>query len=255
MKKLATFLLILLWFLPTGLSAQDEEVEVEYNPKNFIKTNITSIILTNNYSFQYERVLTKRLSIGVSYRFMPESGVPNVFKGIIKGQADEDDDYETQVLDKLNMSNTAITPELRFYLGKGYGRGFYIAPYYRYAKFDISGYNLQFDKEDGSQGEVKISGDFTSHSGGIMFGAQWALGKYVVLDWWILGAHFGSATGSLHGRSDENLSIIDQQNIKDEIEDFEFFDKVTVVDEHNVKVDVSGPWAGIRMGISLGIRF
>ncbi|MDY0088781.1 MAG: DUF3575 domain-containing protein [Flavobacteriaceae bacterium] len=249
MKKPLLFFILI--FSSLFAQAQEEE-ENASETRNFIKTNITSIAL-NNYSFQYERVLSKRTSLSLSYRFMPQGEVP--FKDFIADQFDEEEDVEYDVLNSLNVGNYAITPEFRFYMGKGHGRGFYLSAYYRYAAFDLDSYPVTFVKDDGSEGNVSMDGKITSHSGGIMLGVQWSLGRHIVLDWWIVGAHIGSAKGVLNGYSQEDLSILEQQDIKESIEDFEFFDKVTVTDNHNVKVDISGPWAGLRTGLSLGIRF
>jgi hypothetical protein len=38
-------------------------------------------------------------------------------------------------------------PEVRFYLGKGYGKGFYIAPFYRNLKYDITGVNFTYTNQ------------------------------------------------------------------------------------------------------------
>lgn len=91
-----------------------------YRPKmNLVKTNVTGILL-KNYSVQYERVFTKRFSASLSYRNMPEGGLP--FRSFILDRMEQDDQEGRDIINNLLVSNYSITPEIRFYLGKkGYG--------------------------------------------------------------------------------------------------------------------------------------
>lgn len=123
MKKYA-LLTVLIMAVSLNLNAQ---LQKEYIPKNIFKVNLTALVL-NNYMGQYERVLGKRVSVAISYRTMPESSVP--FKSFILNQIDDPEGDAEEILNNLKLSNYAITPEIRFYMGKkGYGRGFYIAPF------------------------------------------------------------------------------------------------------------------------------
>lgn len=256
MKTLLKVLFVLAFMLNANaqdLVASDTIIQTENHPKNFIKTNLTSIPL-NNYSFQYERVLTKSISFAISYRFMPESNIP--FKSKLLSEVGDDEASEF-ILNNSKISNMAITPEIRFYLGKGHGRGFYIAPYYRYAKFKTDQFYVEYVDDQGDDQNFKLTGDISSHSGGIMFGAQWTIGKYVCIDWWILGAHYGTSKGELSGASSTPLSPSEQSEIRDALEDFEIplVDTEVNVNANRVSLKMDGPWAGIRAGISLGIRF
>jgi len=221
--------------------------------KNYIKTNLTSVAF-NNYSFQYERTFARNFSASLSYRFMPATSLP--FRNQISKFFDDYQDKETikETVKVLQVDNYAITPEIRFYLKRA-GKGFYVSAYYRYADFGLENYTAVFDKEDGSKGRVDLNGNFKINSGGVMIGSQWVLARKIVLDWWIVGIHFGSVKGTIKGYSSDDLSIIEQNEVKRFIEDFKYLDKVTVTDKNNVKVNFSGPWTGIRMGLSLGICF
>ena len=111
------------------LSAKEVQVNTPANSvkisKNFIKFNITSALI-KNYSLQYERVLSRSVSATVSFRIMPESGIPytdNIFKWF-----DITDPEAQNVIENAIIGNFAITPEIRFYTGKKrYGNGFYFA--------------------------------------------------------------------------------------------------------------------------------
>lgn len=90
-----------------------------------------------------------------------------------------------------------------------------------------------------------------------MFGVQWALGKHVSLDWWILGAAYGVSSGVLDGIPTPAIPQEDIADVKREIEEIEIpmVEKTVTVTSNNVRVDITGPWAGIRSGIVLGIKF
>jgi len=241
MKKGLTFILLI------GLSFLGK---AQFStPNNYIKTNLTSVVF-NNYSFQYERTFARNFSLSLSYRFMPTTNLP--FKNEVSKLFHNH--REKEFVKNLQVDNYALTPELRFYLRRG-GKGFYVSAYYRYADFGLEKYTVFYDKIDGSQGQVDLSGNFKINSGGIMIGAQWVLARTIVLDWWIAGVNFGSVTGTIQGHSSDDLSVLEQNDVKKAIENFKYLDKVTVTDKNNVKVDFSGPWTGIRMGLSIGICF
>ena len=236
-------------------SAYQTDYEVKQQ-MNLFKINLTAIPI-RNYSFQYERVLTKKLSVAISYKTMPSGNVP--FKNSIIKMSDNDPDVE-DMLNKLTMSHSAITPELRWYVGKkGYGRGFYIAPFYRYAKFNAE--NLSVTYEEGgptpTENTITLEGSNTANTFGLMFGAQWALGKHLVLDWWILGPHVGKSKGELIGNSLTPMSTEAQNEIRDALEsiDIPLIDKTVTVTANRASVAFDGMWGGLRAGISFGIKF
>ena len=221
---------------------------------NIVKVNLMALAL-KNYSFQYERVLTKKISVAVGVRTMPTGSLP--FQDAFADQLAEDDPDLANNIKDLKVGNFAITPEVRFYLNKkGYGRGFYIAPYYRYAKFTSSELPITFEG-DGGDKTIKLKGDIATHSGGLMIGAQWHLGKVVTLDWWILGAHYGTSNGTLNGVPSSSLSANEQTELKNTIESLDLpLTKITAeVNANNIKAIIDGPWGGVRAGLTLGIRF
>ena len=118
---------------------------------------------------------------------------------------------------------------------------------------------IEFDADGGGTNTIKLKGDVTTHSGGLMFGAQWQIGKMVMIDWWILGGHYGVSKGTLSGVPSSSLSANEQDDIRTIINDFENdipLTKITAdVSANNVKAIVDGPWAGVRAGLTIGIRF
>lgn len=224
-------------------------------PKNFIKTNITSIVI-KNYSIQYERVLNKSISFSLSYRYMPNGSLP--FKEQILKRVGTEDQNTIDAVNNLTIGNFAITPEIRFYLGKkGYGRGFYIAPFYRYAKYTAGNVAIDFETEQSQSRSIDLSGNITAHSGGILLGTQFAIAKYICVDLWMLGPHYGVSSGDMTGIPSPALTSQEQTDIRQNMEDMDIpmVKKTVEVSANKVAMIFDGPWAGLRVGISIGIRF
>jgi len=248
-----TLLLTVLLFVGGFGYAQTETIAA--GPSNFLKVNLSSLVF-NNYSFQYERVLSKRWSVALGYRFMPSSSIP--FKSNIDSYVDESDDATQFLIDNAKISNTAITPEVRFYLGKGYGRGFYIAPYYRYTKFKAETVKVEYDDDAGNPQVLTMGGDIKGSSFGLMLGAQWPIGHHFVIDWWIVGGHIGSGSGKIEGKTTETLSPSEQAQIMDVIEEFDlpFIDEEFSTNANGASVKMDGGWGGIRaFGLGIGFCF
>ena len=119
------FIKAFIFFLLLGLqqvAAQEIKIDsIQKIDKNIVKINLIGFSVNG----QYERILSKRVSIALSYKILPNG------KFIFRGLIPTTDPQARESLDNLILSNSAITPEVRFYLGKkGYGQGFYLAPFY-----------------------------------------------------------------------------------------------------------------------------
>jgi len=234
------------------LNISADVMDISYN---FIKFNLTSALI-KNFSLQYERVLSRNFTTAISFKMMPESNLP--FTDLIISLSDVDDPEAEDVIENLHTSNFTVTPEVRFYTGKKkYGRGFYFSLFYRYGRFDIKGADVSFEDDAGDDIELNISGNVSSHTGGLMIGAQWGLGEHMCLDWWILGPHFGVSSGDITGLSSVPLSEEEQQEVEDELNDIDIpmFSQTVNVTSDKTTMSFNGPWGGLRMGLSIGIRF
>lgn len=274
-KKFSLLLLIALSTATYGQQAKDIEKPTEsvinnstlnvgplsakehaYTPKkNLVKINLTGLPI-RNYSIQYERVLSKVISIGLSYRNMPEGNLP--FKNQILKQIDASDIESRNIINSFTLSNYAITPEVRFYLGKkGYGQGFYIAPFFRNAGYKGNNFDVEYKDENNTLQTLSLSGDIKANTFGVLLGAQWSLSKHIVLDWWILGPHIGSGKGDLIGVSSRPLSASEQADIKATLEDFEIpmVDKKITVNSQGATMNLDGSFGGLRAGLLIGIKF
>jgi hypothetical protein len=219
------------------------------NLNNAIKINLSSLAL-KNFSFQYERGLTSHISVALGFRVEPDGTIP------LHSFAEKVFDKSDFNLDDFKMGNTAITPEVRFYLGHGKQRGFYIAPYARYASFNLS-LPINYSSGNGNQ-EALFDGHINSFSGGMMFGMQYTFGKMVVLDIWLVGAHYGSSNGNATFVAPGGLSPDDQQSLQQKLDNINIkpFNFTGTVTANGATIQTNGPWVGIRaLGINLGIRF
>jgi hypothetical protein len=245
-------------------NAQTDSVKVRGMGKNLIKVNLTAIPL-NNYSFIYERAIGKKISIGLGFRYMPEDNLP--FLDQI-GSAIDDEDTFNKIKD-FKTGNMAITPEIKFYCGKGVFRGFYVAPFARYAEYKGNvPFEFEYDGDENSatpneSATIKLNGKITSITGGLLLGAQWKLSKLIYLNWEILGPSYGSSKGNITGLLAGPLATDEaREGLRAELKDLEESDiplikiKTSVNDDTNeAKADFTGPWAGVRASIGLGFRF
>ncbi|MDG2432436.1 DUF3575 domain-containing protein [Flavobacterium sp.] len=235
---------------------QDSVVVIKENnlpKKNNIKFSLTSLIF-NNYQFQYERSLTKRIGVVIGYSFIPKGAV--LYKSQLSDLTSGSSDTQG-MFDNTELGYTAITPEVRFYVGKGYGKGFYIAPFYRNLKYDVTGVRFTYTNQIGGKDNIDMGGKLSANTFGLQFGAQFNLGKHLILDWWIAGAHYGTSQGNFVGVTSRTLTAFEQNELQKELDKIELplSDVNAKANANGATINISGPWAGVRSGISLGYRF
>jgi hypothetical protein len=242
------------------LSALQVHAQKLIGGKNIIKGNLTSFAL-KNYHISYERSLSQFMSVSASYRYMPKGSLP--LQSIAKKYIDN----PAINFDLFQMGNNALTFESRFYLGLQKMSGFYIAPYARFANFDLA-VPLEYTyTPEGSfiaptpiTTTANLNGMIKSSSYGAYIGLQKQLLTKLVLDIWFIGGHYGSSNGTLNFVAPENAKLPTQavaalQKTLDDtkLAPFELTSKVT---QNGATADMKGPWAGLRgLGISLGLRF
>lgn len=94
--------------------------------------------------------------------------------------------YLSYKFDNTKFSGFILTPEMRFYPKMNAIDGFYLAPYVRYQKFNLS-------MQDGTS-----EADYSNIGGGLTFGRQWITKSGFVMDLFF-GGHYGS--GKISGNS------------------------------------------------------
>lgn len=258
MKKKFTFLYLFVFLFiclttTTAQTRQATESEKTFMEVNLVKINFAAFY-ANTFSVQYERAVAKKISFGLGLRLMPESRLP--LKSVIKDLVNDDDAWKH--FENLKVSNFALTPEVRFYMGKSVFKGFYIAPFARYASYrakTLFKFNYEHPIEGIIEDTIPLDGKVAAFTGGVMLGAQWKLSKLVYLDWWIFGPHYGISSGDIRGQ--KSLSSEEQIGLREEFSDLDElpFVKKHEVNSTGVRADVKGPWGGIRAGAALGFRF
>ena len=254
-----TIILPFIIFLFAGLSVSYAQVatdsyRTEASQNYMAKLNLLALPL-NNFSFQFERAVGNKTTVGLGIRFMPKSGIP--LSGTVEGLVDDPEAWND--LQQFKTGNIAFTPEVRFYLGQGVFRGFYIAPFARYSRYSAElpvSFDVSDDMGNTATQTLPLSGSMTTFTGGVLFGAQWKLSNLVYLDWGILGPQYGGSSGNIVGN--RNLSAEEQTALREELQDLEDLPLVTTsytVDDSGAKVDFKGPWAGVRSSLSIGFRF
>ncbi len=234
MKKL---LLSLFLISSLGLSAQT----------NVVKLNLMGLGL-GNFSFQYERTITEHSSVCLGLSFLPSRGLPTV----VLNQDSSGD------LKFIAFSGWSITPEYRYYFTGKAPKGFYIAPYFRHSSYSIEKLGIQYTNQTTNENKTAfVDGKYTASTVGLMFGAQWLLGEHFTLDWWIIGAGFGSQKATISGSG--NFDPSEQQDIRDNIAqlDKDFPGTLTyTVTSNSLSVDYKYNLPAIRaFGLCLGYKF
>lgn len=236
--------------------------------KNMVKFNVLPL-LGGKFAFEYERMLTDRISAGATLSLRPKKGIP--FNSTVKDLVD-DPDLNDLIAD-FKSSNFSITPEARFYLSKrGLFRGLYAAPYVKYASYKASlPYEFDVTVDESNTGTeiynrtetIPLEGDIRSFTAGVSLGVNFRLAKQIHLDWRIFGPGYGSGKGKVSGKM--TLNADEQDALRESLEDL----KVDMADlplggikmEYDIRdngADVHikrSPWAGIRTGLSIGYRF
>ena len=187
---------------------------------------------------------------------MPTGKLPlmSTIEKIVGDSASETKDQ----LANFNFGNTALTAEFRFYVGKkGYGRGFYLAPFYRNATYKGNGLKFTYQNNANVSSTISLAGEIKSNTFGLLMGVQRPIGKHISLDLWILGPHYGNGKGDFTGTSTVPLTATEQADLKQELDDFDipFGTKKVTVTANGANVKLDGPFGGVRSGITIGVKF
>lgn len=219
---------------------------------NFLKWNVSSLI-AKNISLQYERVINGRISLAMGLRLMPQSGIP--FRGTLEDIAADDNPEGRSLIHEALVGGFAITPELRYYLGSGYGKGFYLAPFVRYEHINIeTTYN--FTAPDNSVQRIGFDGSNTAWGFGLLIGSQFRLSNHIYLDWWIAGPYYNHHNLNLNAGgfaiSNEESTLLNKELDKIELLNL---DVQTQATNTAASLKASGGLAALRgLGLCLSFR-
>lgn len=235
-------------FAQESVDSENASILKEVDSKNLIKINALALV-TGNFSVQYERSISKKITVGGSVNYMPNRKLP--FSNKIEDFVN--DETTVSQLQSIELSSFSITPEVRYYFGKEVFKGFYIAPFIRYGSYSLK-FPVNYTYENQSLA-IDLDGKVNAISGGIAIGAQWKIAKDFYLDWMIMGPHYGFSNGNLSGN--QNLNEYEQMAINEALNDLDIplIDYTYEVNDRGTKINIKGPWAGLRASVGIGYRF
>jgi hypothetical protein len=225
--------------------------------KQVVKLNLFQLPLLN-FALQYECAFHKNMSGALGFSYLLPRDVPS--------QLVDPNSTSFQI---PRFHGWSLTPEFRFYPGKKEEHqaphGFYMAPYFRYAKYTVNaGYQNVLDSS-GVKRSYDLNASYKGHSIGLMLGSQWIIGDHFSIDWFILGVGGGRAKFDIEAVSDGSIYMTDQQqaDLKSDINDNignlgALGDGVVDITTTptSAKVVVSGiPMFSVRFGVNLGFAF
>lgn len=251
MKKTVTKLLLTPVALGLMLVTFESSAQTKDNSsifKNQVKMNVPALFL-KNFSFSYERAVTKKIAVGLGIRFAPSATLP--FQGQIESIIDDKEAYER--IKDFKTGNFSITPQVRFYLGKEAFKGFYLAPFASYSTFNASG-PYRFTSSAG-QLDMPLSGDIKTVTGGVFIGSQFNINDRFGLDIFI-GPNYGSLSGTISGN--KTLTTDEQNGLRNGLADLNEIPMIKTkynVNSAGATVDLDGNWPGLRAGISVAYKF
>jgi hypothetical protein len=249
MKKVILSIMIFLG-IQQAVNAQETKKE-DKEFKNTIHFNLTNPFIFSSRSlvFGYERVLNKKRSFTVNFRF---TGFPNL--DII----DSDSLLANTVIDSRGFN---ISADYRFYLAKenkySAPQGVYIGPYYSYNLFGRKNAWL-LTSTSGSNLQVESDMSLNVHTLGFELGYQFIFRDRLTVDMILLGP--GVGWYNLKATLGSNLSSADREKFFELLNDAlaeKFPGYGFVIDEGNFKrtgVDKTTTW-GYRYMVQIGFRF
>lgn len=237
---------------------EDEPVK---SPKHVIKLNLSQLALTN-ISLQYEFAFHKNFSAALGGSYLLPRNIPSQFFT----PSSNGSGYQLP-----KFGGWSVTPEIRFYPGKKVKHqaphGFYLAPYFRYSKYNLNSDYVNIDSASGDRQDYKVKASYSGFTAGLMIGSQWIIGKHFSIDWWIIGGGYGKAKFKINAESTDgslNMSPQEQDDLKrdirDNIEELGSFGNGEVTVEttpNSATATVKGlPMTSIRgFGLTLGFAF
>lgn len=260
-KTICSFLVVIL----CGFTTSEAVAQYVADGKNMVKFNALTLI-GGKFSFEYERLLTNRVTVGTAVSFRPDKALP--FRDRVRDWVDDENLHV--VLDGMRSSNFSVTPEVRFYTSsRGPFRGFYIAPYVKYASYQAN-MPFDFDVEMEYEGQtvydrterIPLDGSFQSFTGGVSVGFNFKLSEQLHLDWRLIGPGYGSAKGDITGtmalNADEQAALREAlRELQFELEDLPIpLSTDYEVSNTGARINLlNSPWASIRTGLSISYRF
>lgn len=242
MKALSLSILLLLF----TLSIEAQETKAVKQQKNQINFELTDLP-TSFFTFGYERVVGKHLSVDIGIGFKSKDGLIK-FSGL---------DTEKIKTNDLTYYGYKLVPEVKYYLNESINgamlNGFYFGAYLKYSGFKSDLEGIYIDSQDVMH-DFKFKGNISVTSIGLMVGYKLPVSKHFSIDFLIAGPGSGSYSFKLKNIIpppdefyDDLNEALDNYSLLDFINaDFEFKNN-----KRRTRFDAFS----FRYGISLGYAF
>lgn len=231
----------------------------KYGDFNVFKINL-SALTTGTYSFQYEKALSNHTSLLLAAKFRPSASLP--FKSTIKSFLDTlSEGAGIDFVNNAKVGSYAITPEIRFYFGKGAMHGFYLAPFARYESNKLNSWRYTL-KTINKTIVIDFTGKQSGVGAGLQIGAQYLLSNKISLDIWLVGPYIFA--NKIDANSITDLSDKTDQDLQDAKNDIEKYAKDylpghtvnATVTRNGATLNAKGAFYGARaLGLAIGYRF
>lgn len=237
----------------------EQNDSLEFRPtRHIVKLNVPSLAF-GVVSFQYEFFPINWLSLNLGMKFTPERKMP--FKDQIidligdENDTDDLDEPLNKFFEEFKYKGNSITPEVRFYLGKGYGKGFYLGPFLRFDNYKFnSTYLFQSSLDDYM---IDFEGKYKGFGYGLNIGTQFTIGKHFTIDT-SLGPYFSNVKVDFNSTSNYTLTDEEVEEFRDDLNDFELPNGETDITLSNSSAKAkltSDNFFNLRFNLGVGFRF
>lgn len=241
-----TLLLFLFPLLPFCALAQDSTASVQ--PNITVKWAPLGLLLGSasvqaEYNFGGNNSLTAKIGFPV--------------------KATHNFQYEDETA-AFTMKATSFLAGYRTYLSKKHLRGFYYEPFFKYVHHNSEG--MGTGTLENRPANFSLTNNYSGFGVGVQLGAQFLIGKRVVVDLFFFGPEINSASNSFKA-ADVSSSIpwsnVDAARAEEDIRDFldqlPFISNRTTVtvdrEMKQVRANFKGALPGVRTGLSVGFAF
>ncbi len=212
--------------------------------RNIVKLNLPNLFF-GNITLNYERILSARNSVALNVGFIrPQKPI-----GFINDAFNTDESISAP-----EFSGITATGEYRFYgKNKGAGRGFYFAPYARYANHKLT---FNTDIQDNF---TNVATQLSAVGLGGQIGMQWLVKDRVVIDWGILGlaAQWYTSKTTYTSPLGEEINFEEiKADLIAEIDDSPISNKLEfTTTENSLEAKLPFLFGGARTYLSVGYKF
>lgn len=257
MKKFRISFLIFLLFQFVNAQS-NQKLESEYKPRNILKINLPSLGLAT-YSFQYELFPASYFSLGLGYKFTPERKM--IFSKQVINIVEKSNNYGNinspgrKFFEHFKFEGQSLTPEMRFYFRKGFGKGAFLGSFIRFDDYKFKTvYSFYGESENFN---IDFVGNFKSIGLGLTFGAQYPIGKHLTIDTY-LAPYLSNIKINFNSFSDFELTDNEVVQLADELNKFKLPDGTTEIELSNSSANgklTSKFFPNLRIGVGVGYRF